>query len=223
VRETRDLSGRMPYRLWYEETEIDTIMEDELRRAGNPRLVGGEAVDVDAFIENHLKVTPQFVNLPAGVQGATDFFPDGRVEMRVSRELSERAEREHCAEHLMRTTLGHEGSHVCLHRQLFLRQSEEMFGTQTSRRELCRDVRFVGRGYTGEWWEWQANRGMGALLLPKSEIVAIARRARSGGEAPDERLVAEVGERYLVSRQAVRLRFEQLRMAQDRRQVAWEF
>jgi hypothetical protein len=64
---------------------------------------------------------------------------------------------------------------------------------------------------------------MGALLLPKSEIVAIARRARSGGEAPDERLVAEVGERYLVGRQAVRLRFEQLRMAQDRRQVAWEF
>jgi hypothetical protein len=46
MRETRDSSGRMPYRLLYEETEIDSIMEDELRRAGNPRLDGGQAVDM---------------------------------------------------------------------------------------------------------------------------------------------------------------------------------
>jgi len=33
VKETRDYSGRMPYRLWYEENEIDSLMEAELRRA----------------------------------------------------------------------------------------------------------------------------------------------------------------------------------------------
>ncbi len=213
----------MPYRLWYDETEIDSIMEDELRRAGNPRLNGGSAVDVDGFIENHLHVTPQFVPLAIDVRGATDFFPDGRVEMRVSRELSERADGERGAEHLIRTTLAHEGAHVLLHRQLFLRQSEEMFGGQTSRRELCRDVRHVGRAYSGEWWEWQANRGMGALLLPKSEMVKFVSSSREGGEAPEERLIAQVAERYMVSRQAVGLRFEQLSMTSDRNQVAWEF
>jgi len=213
----------MPYRLWYDETEIDSIMEDELRRAGNPRVSGGSAVDIDAFIEHHLHVAPQFVRLPERVQGATDFFPDGRVELRISGELSERAENERGAEHLMRTTMAHEGSHVLLHRQLFLSQSEEMFGGKVSRRELCRDVRYVGRGYTGEWWEWQANRGMGALLLPKSEMVKLVRLSRSEGQGPDERLVADVARRYMVSRQAVSLRFEQLSMTSDRNQVAREF
>ena len=50
--------------------------------------------------------------------------------------------------------MAHEAAHILLHRQLFLTQSEAMFAGQTSRQELCRDVRFVGRGYTGEWWEW---------------------------------------------------------------------
>jgi hypothetical protein len=223
MRERRDPSGRMPYRLWYEEAEIDSIMEDELHRGGNARLNGSEAVDVDAFIENHLHVSPQFVSLPTGVQGATDFFPDGRVEMRVSGVLSERASVERGAEHLMRTTLAHEGAHVCLHRQLFLRQSEALFGGRPSRRELCRDVRFIGAGYSGEWWEWQANRGMAALLLPRSEIVKIGPSLRVNGGQPDEALLAEISQRYLVSRQAVQLRFEQLSMTRDRNQVAWEF
>jgi hypothetical protein len=34
MREGRDPTGKMPYRLWYEESEIDSIMEDELRKAG---------------------------------------------------------------------------------------------------------------------------------------------------------------------------------------------
>ena len=174
MREARDPSGRMPYRLWYDEAEVDAVMEDELHRARDPRVTARGAVDVDIFVEGHLGITPQFVPLPRGVQGATDFFPDGRAEMRISEELSRRAaDAEPGAEHLMRTTLAHEAAHVLLHRVLFLQQSEALFGGEVSRRELCRDIRPVGRGYTGEWWEWQANRGMGALLLPKSEMLRL--------------------------------------------------
>jgi hypothetical protein len=84
------------------------------------------------------------------------------------------------------------------HRQLFLRQSEDLFGREASRRELCRDIRFVGRGYSGEWWEWQAHRGMGALLLPRSEVVSIVRDARAGGDEPDDRLITDVSNPRVV-------------------------
>lgn len=224
MREARDRSGRMPYRLWYDEAEIDTIMEDELRRAKNPRLARHGAIDVDSFIESHLGVVPQFVKLPKGVQGATDFFPDGTVEMRISDELSQRAaDNEPGAEHMMRTTLAHESAHVLLHRILFLKQSEDLFGGQASRTELCRDIRPVGRGYTGEWWEWQANRGMGALLLPKSEMVSYVQNLRGQKVSDTTGDVIAVSDRYRVSRQVVRLRFEQLSMATDARQISWDF
>ena len=65
MRERRDPGGRMPCRLWYDEREIDTIMEDELRRSGTAR-IGRAAVDVDAFIENYLRITPEYVALPQG-------------------------------------------------------------------------------------------------------------------------------------------------------------
>jgi hypothetical protein len=52
----------MPYRLYYEESEIEGIMADELRRFGYTR----GAVDVDAFLENHLGLVPKFVPLPPG-------------------------------------------------------------------------------------------------------------------------------------------------------------
>ena len=60
---------------------------------------------------------------------------------------------------------------------------------------------------------------MGALPLPKSEMVVIARASRDAGE----REITEVSRRYLVSRQAVSLRFEQLRMTAPRGQVEWAF
>lgn len=223
MREARDRSGRMPYRLWYEEAEIDSIMEDELRRAGSPH-IGGAALDVDAFIEQHLGITPQFEALPRGVQGATDFFPDGRVEMRISAALSGlAAEGEPGAENLMRTTLAHEAAHVLLHRVLFLRQPEALFGRDTSRRELCRDVRPVGRAYSGEWWEWQANRGMGTLLMPRSEVVSHTQAERSAGHEDTGALITSVADRFLVSREAARLRLEQLAVRTDPHQVSWSF
>lgn len=219
MRERRDPAGRMPYRLWYEAAEIDAIMEDELRRSGIAR-IGDGAVDVDAFIENYLRITPEFVALPRGVQGATDFFPSGSVKMRISATLAERADSDGAgAEHLMRTTLAHEVSHVLLHRVLFLQQSESLFGDQASRQELCRDIRPIGPGYTGEWWEWQANRGMGALLLPRSEIIEIA-GPWTAAALRDGQLVQIIARRYQVSTQAVCFRLEQIKGSRNPRQTS---
>jgi hypothetical protein len=223
VRELRDPAGRMPYRLWYDEREIDTIMEAELRRSGTAR-IGQAAVDIDAFIENFLRITPQYVALPPGVQGATDFARDGSVRIRISATLAERAGRQDPgAEHLIRTTLAHEAAHVELHRMLFMKQSEELFGGQPTRREVCRDIRQVGRGYTGEWWEWQANRGMAALLMPRSEVIDII-GPWTGAAPRDGKLVQMMARHFRVSTQAVCFRLEQIKgSSQNPRHAALAF
>jgi len=221
VREQRDPTGRLPYRLWYEESEIDAIMEDEFQKAGAPVLPGTIAVDIDAFIEGYLGVVPDFVALPDGVQGATEFYPDGRVRVKMSEDLALRADGSPGAERLLRTTLAHEASHVLLHRALFLRGTEPLFGGAASRQELCRDVGFLAPGYTGEWWEWQANRGMAALLLPRTRLIAEIQRRRTA--SPNDSVgdvIKHLAVGFAVSRQAVRYRLEQLGIVADPRQQA---
>ncbi|MBV8087412.1 MAG: ImmA/IrrE family metallo-endopeptidase [Chloroflexi bacterium] len=166
MREYPDRGGRLPYRLWYDETEIEDICRRELEIAGWPLLGAGPAVDVDTFIERRLGVAPDFVWLPRDVLGATEFGAKGEVHVQVSAELALRADRDPGAERLLRSTLAHEAAHVLLHRTLFLRESRSLFGGLAARTELCRSVSVPAPGYTGEWWEWQANRGMAALLLP---------------------------------------------------------
>ncbi len=212
MRELIDRCGRMPYRLWYEEAEIEAIMDAELRQAGPPRLRGGPAVDVDLFVERRLGLVPEYVTLPGGIQGATEFAADGRVRVQISAALSLRAEGDPGPERLLRSTLAHEAAHVLLHRTLFLKESRVMFGGRQTRQELCRDIRFTARGYTGEWWEWQANRGMAALLMPRRDVLDAlqAWSARHPGKGGRQALQEHLRAAFQVSREAVRHRLRQI-------------
>ncbi len=223
MREARDPSGRMPSRLWFEESEIDQIMDDAFKAAGSPRLNDAGAVDIDTFIESHLKITPEYVALPEGVFGASDFHSNGKVKVRISDVLSQRAADEEAgAENFIRTTMAHEAAHVLLHRSMFLTQTESLFGSPAPQTELCRDVGPV-RGYSGEWWEWQANRGMGALLMPYSDMRRLLRTNRSEIDSGESEFVAHIAHAYSVSTQVVRYRFEQvLQKPRLSRQTSWE-
>lgn len=211
MRELPDRGGRLPYRLWYEESEIEAIAARELARAGSPVLGDGPATDVDALLELHLGVVPEFTWLPRGVLGATEFTVEGEVRLQVSADLSLRADRDRPAEKLLRSTLAHEAAHVLLHRVLFLKESSDIFGGLSSRSELCRSVGMPRPGYQGEWWEWQANRGMAALLMPARALAAwLAERERA---APGERVSARreaAAAAFGVSADAVRRRLAQL-------------
>jgi hypothetical protein len=82
----------------------------------------------------------------------------------------------------MRATIAHEGGHGLMHPSLFMAsQGQGRLGFIQTNKEnldfkerqiLCRDNDIKEgvagqRGYDGRWWEWQANRAIGGLLLPK--------------------------------------------------------
>jgi hypothetical protein len=211
MKEFPDRGGRLPYRLWYEESEIEAIVARELALAGDPVLAGRPATDVDAFLELHLGIVPDYAWLPRGVLGATEFTARGEVRLQVSAELSLRAGRERAAETLLRSTLAHEAAHILLHRVLFLKESSDIFGGLKSRSELCRSVGVPRPGYQGEWWEWQANRGMSAVLMPRPAFSAwMAERQRAAPEEPVTARREAAARAFGVSVEAVRRRQAQL-------------
>jgi hypothetical protein len=58
-------------RVWFDADEIEQIMEDELHRAGLWSALQSEPIDVEAFIESHLKASlDQHADLDPGVLAA---------------------------------------------------------------------------------------------------------------------------------------------------------
>jgi Zn-dependent peptidase ImmA (M78 family) len=153
--------------------EFETMMDCLRDKSGQDCFQEGSGVDVDLVLLKAFEIEPDFVPLPSGILGRTRFWPDGRAVIEVSRDLADAAEGDDIARKRVRTTLAHEGGHVCCHRGLFLRDvaTFSLFGhcdTDDSRSTiLCREETVVNRHYQGEWWEYQANRCMAALLMPK--------------------------------------------------------
>jgi hypothetical protein len=164
-------------RLWLDDRDFDDIMDELRARVGREVFSPGTGVDVDAVLEHALLVIPDFVDLPDGVLGRTNFAADGRFTIEVNRELSQRAEYDRVARRRLRSTLGHECGHGAFHARLHLADEStlSLFGDSPAPRTpriLCRrdsvDAHSPGARprYSGNWWEYQANRGMTTLLLP---------------------------------------------------------
>lgn len=173
-------------RIWFEDDEIELIMEDELRRAGLLPTLDASVVDVESFIEGHLTATlDQYAELDSKVLGLIEFRAGHSPSVRINKDLTGSAmDSEWCPPGIhgrWRATLAHEAANVVLHRMLF-----EVDPAQTSMfdatpgpdtllfRCLKRDVAY--RDGTRDWREVQANRGMAALLMPKTLFLRVARR-----------------------------------------------
>lgn len=217
MRESRDRRGRLPYRLWYEETEIERICEREVAEVVPTPDLSEPALDIDWFIETRLNLVPEYVWLPGGVLGATEFNTRGEVRLQIASELSIRAERHQDSERLLRSTLAHEAAHVLLHRILFLKESKAMFGDSSSRNELCRSVGYGEPAYQGEWYEWQANRGMAALLMPCRTLrlwLRVWERRNPRARAAER--VEAMASAFAVSATAARRRLAQVKAMETR-------
>lgn len=172
MRVARRQSGPFREQLFYHIDEIDEICSDALKDSGclpdQP-----EAIDVERFVEKHFQCDIGYEDLPNGVLGVTAFDTAGRVvSVRVASNLEDGSK---VGERRVRATWAHEGGHGLLHARLFIEVPGEnaLFNdiqeNVANRRFLCRDsdIKPVGTRYDGRWWEWQANRAIGGLLLPR--------------------------------------------------------
>ena len=164
----RAKTGPFTERPYYSDEEIETVCNDELRALS--LLPDSPApIRIDRFIEKRF-VVPQYEDLEEGILGLTTFGPNGVKEIIVSRSLEE--EGTVSARRRVRTTLAHEGGHGLFHTHLFAldRASKPLFGDfsdPSAPKVLCRDEAASAGGYKGEWWEFQANKAISALLMPR--------------------------------------------------------
>lgn len=232
MRTKRDSSSPWGERLWFDDQEFDDMMDELRAKAGNNIFEEGRGVDVEAVLERVYQVTPDYVDLPQGMLGRTRFYPDGRLEVHVSRELSDAAEVDPIIRRRLRTTLGHECGHIVAHRHLHVSEllMPSLFGEAPREvpKFLCRQEAvesFKGPespGYDGQWWEYQANRGMASLLLPRRELadylrpllsakgLASVHHALLAGRT--EEVIRDLIHAFDVSMQVVVYRLQELRM-----------
>lgn len=219
-------------RLWLEPSELETIMEDELRKADLLPSVEHPAVEIERFLEGHLQVElDQYADLSPDVLGVTEFRPGQAPRVLINKDLTGSAMDADWVppgiEGRWRATLGHEGVHVVLHRALFELNADQgsLFGNEPTgsgakqlMRCLKREVAFGAR--TSDWREVQANRGMAALLMPRAVFLPVAqaeireRRVTASRLAAGSQAVLDVArrlaERFAVSRQAAAIRLATL-------------
>jgi hypothetical protein len=215
-------SGPFSERPYYEDREIEQICADALLSVGLLPSVP-QAIRIDRFIEKHFKIVPTYEELPDGVLGLTRFDGAGVREVVVARTLDE--DTGVVAERRIRTTLAHEGGHGLLHAHLFMlaTPSRDLFGdfleSDTSK-VLCRDIGIgsPSSGYSGQWWEYQANRAMAALLLPLKLVEAAVSdylgTSPAGFKYFDlkklEAVVRQLADTFEVNPVVARLRLKQL-------------
>ncbi len=228
--------------LRFEDNEFEAIMDEMRGRAGSECFTPGKGIDVDLVVLRAVDTEADYVGLPPGVLGRSIFGPDGSVKIEISRTLSDEAEHGRVARRRLRTTVAHECGHVACHRGLFIRDTEtlSLFATGDASSSikakppiLCRAESVNHSSYNGEWWEYQANRCMAALLLPKKMFSASAKQRLAGGgfksgedclkRGYGESLVRELSDEYDVSQQATLFRLQALALLPSGNQMRLSF
>ena len=224
-------------RLWFEDNEIEDIMADELERSGMMPSATTPVVDLEAFLELHLRVKLDlYSQLAPNLLGVSGFASGLQPIVKISRALTVQAHERSALGGIIgrwRATLAHEAAHVILHRRLvdvpqaqgvLLPHCDESQAKPMVTQCRERDVWFA-RG-TGDWKEVQANQGMAGLLMPSGPFVTVTREI-VGAQATDDllphipatdtmtfsNLIRELSVRCQVSREAARIRLNTLGLA----------
>ncbi|SYZ71952.1 hypothetical protein TRIP_C20067 [Candidatus Zixiibacteriota bacterium] len=167
------LRGKQPY---FKDEEFEVMMDVLRHSCGGEVFNDGAGIDVDLVLLKAYGIEPDFVPMAPELLGRTKFYPDGSAVIEINRKLADAAEVEDIARRRLRTTLAHEAGHICCHRDIFLKDTstlslfDDPMHNKMNQVILCRQEAVGNRHYAGEWWEYQANRCMASLLLPKHLI-----------------------------------------------------
>jgi hypothetical protein len=225
-------------RLWFDDAEIETIALDELSKANLLPATDATdlAINIERFLERHLNVRlDQYADLPADVLGVTHFERGRPPRVEINRDLTGSAldddDPEPGTVGRWRATLAHEAAHVLLHRILFDVDDMQrgLFREQAPPRAAGNLMRCLKRDLSfrrvSDWREFQANRGMAALLMPRTLFIAAARAALDAAGGPvtagspeHAALVQDLAGTFNVSRQAVSIRLDTLGILTPRAQ-----
>jgi hypothetical protein len=206
----------------FTDREIDQMCEDALREAG---LLPNSPtpIRIERFIEKHFCVAPIYEDLPAGVLGYTLFSGKGVQSIHIGNGLAEEGTR--ASERRLNATLAHEAGHGLMHTHLFAFQDAglSLFGRDpdvSAAKVLCRDGEKQNRqAYDGRWWELQANKAIGSLLLPRPVLSAVLgpflactdeRGGRTVPEAQREEAARALAEVFDVNPAVSRIRINSL-------------
>lgn len=171
----RKFSGsRFGKTLYFTEREIDQMCLEALKVSkcfpSQP-----EPIDIEFFIEKHFQTKFDLgTDFGSDVLGWTLFGKKGEILMvGVSSSLSE--DTTTVGQRRCRATVAHEAGHCLMHPILFMEEgTQNMMGNIDfqENRILCRKEDFQGKTgkYDGRWWELQANRAIGGLLLPRQLV-----------------------------------------------------
>jgi hypothetical protein len=176
MKEIPQHGGSLKNRPFFEDKDIEETCEKELSLVG---LLPNEpsSIRIDRFIEKKFDISTSYDSLKEGIIGYTLFGKDGVEKIVISRELDE--DDSIVSERRIRTTMAHESGHGLLHAQLFYlgKKPLNLFHGESSNEPIimCRKSNIPGilersSDYKGDWWEFQANAAMGALLLPFSLV-----------------------------------------------------
>lgn len=199
---TRSPFGQFKEKLFFSKEEIDRMCCEALTEVG---LLPTEPspIRVDRFIEKKFKSDIEYTDFSDGVLGCTVFDKEGTVKaVAVSTSIDDGTQ---TGRRRVRSTLAHEAGHGLMHQILFIEEGgqlrlphDENFDLRNSR-IMCRSGDFEQGGGSARWWEYQANRAIGGLLLPKQLLeLALVQLLESVGSMgrkcllPDTLLKAKV-------------------------------
>jgi hypothetical protein len=161
VRWVRDTSGRFSRRPHYERDELEAVCGELLVQLRSLRPAsdrpGVSTDDLTVLVESRASEVDLYASdLPAAIDGVTEFVVGARPRVRIAQTLSTQ---KRFATRL-RTTLAHELAHVVLHDFLVwldVPSPQQRCGKQPSTEAT-------------DWMEWQANYFAGALLVPRAQV-----------------------------------------------------
>jgi hypothetical protein len=164
--------GPFPTRPYYTDDDIEQLCSNALAET-NLLLSKPGRTRIDRLIDKKFRVPIIFESLDKGVLGFTEFGPKGVEAIHIADPPGELFVEE---DRRTNSTIAHEAGHCLMHAHLFIEYfaNNNLFEDDpdvTQRRILCRvgrpNVRTKQQTYDGRWWEFQANRAIGALLMPK--------------------------------------------------------